>query len=153
FPAAQRGAVLGSAPGAGNLVTNGSFETGTFSGWTTATTGSPFRPWAVNGAGFGGGFGLLTTQPQGGSLAAWHGVCRAGPTEYTMTQDIALAAGQPLSLTWKDRLQWNFFTAGAQPRTYFVEVLNPVTNALLGTLYSLSTGTTPVNVPENTGWL
>src|SRR5262249_58739163 len=53
---AQRGAVLGSIQGSGNLITNGSFETGNFSGWTTTTTGTPFVPWTVSGAGAGGGF-------------------------------------------------------------------------------------------------
>ena len=33
------------------LLVNGSFETGDFEGWTTITTGSPVRPWAVSQAG------------------------------------------------------------------------------------------------------
>lgn len=38
------------------LVQNGSFETGTFAGWTTATTGSPFIDWIVNTAGMAAAF-------------------------------------------------------------------------------------------------
>ena len=35
--------------------------------------GNPFRQWAVAGAGQGGGFGMLQTQPQDGSFVAWNG--------------------------------------------------------------------------------
>jgi hypothetical protein len=149
---AQRGAVLGSIQGGGSLITNGSFETGNFSGWATATTGTPYVAWTVSGAGAGGGFGMQPTAPQDGSFVAWNGFDGAGPMQYTMTQDVALPAGAALSLTWKDRLQWNFQLTGTatQPRTYEVEVLNPGTNAVLATLYSFSTGID--HVIGNTGW-
>ncbi len=150
---AERGAVLGTvAGGNGNLITNGSYETGNFSGWTTATTGSPYVNWTVSGAGAGGNFGLLTTAPQDGTFDAWNGFDGAGPMQYTMTQDVALPSGTALSLTWKDRLQWNFqlTSSATQPRTYEVEVLNPGNNAVLATLYSFSTGT--AHVIGNTGW-
>ena len=35
---------------------NGGFEAGDFTGWTTVTTGTPFRPWSVTGGGSGGGW-------------------------------------------------------------------------------------------------
>jgi PKD domain/RTX calcium-binding nonapeptide repeat (4 copies) len=155
YPAAQRGAVLGSVQGGGgNLIANGSFETGTFSGWTTATTGSPFVAWTVSTAGATSGF-LQPTAPQDGIYDAWNGFDGVGPMEYTMTQDVALPAASGLLLTWKDRLQWDFTLGSglAAARSYFVEVLNPSTNALLATLYSFSTGPETTNPTGNTGWL
>jgi len=150
---ASRGAVLGSVSSvAGAGVVNGSFETGNFTGWTTVTTNTPFVPWTVSPAGVGPGFGMLPTQPQDGTFVAWNGFDGSGPMQYLMFQDLAIPTGTSTAFNWKERIQWNFFTAGAQARTYFVEVLNPVTGGVLATLYSFSTGSTPVNVPQNTGW-
>ena len=43
-----RGAVLGSLAGSRDLLVNGGFETGTFSGWTASTSGgSQLTPWTV----------------------------------------------------------------------------------------------------------
>ena len=112
------------------LLINGSFESGNFTGWTTVTTSSPFRPWAVTGAGQGGGFGMLQTQPQDGSFVAWNGFDGGGPMEFQMYQDVTIAAGSSATLSWMDRVQWNFFSA-TQPRLYDVEIRDPVTNAVL----------------------
>jgi len=157
--AAQRGAVLGtiaaSASSSANLIVNGSFETGNFSGWTTTMTGSPFIPWQVSGAGTGAGFGMQLTAPQDGVLEAWNGFDGAGPMEYRMTQDVALPAAPSLTLSWKDRLQWDFTVAPgfADSRIYFVEILDPATNAVLAIPYSFSTGPETTNSRGNTGWL
>jgi hypothetical protein len=43
----DRAAVLGTLSPS-QLVTNGSFETGSFSGWSAIQTGSPFVPWTVS---------------------------------------------------------------------------------------------------------
>lgn len=136
------------------LLTNGSFETGDFTGWTTVTTGGPFRPWAVSGAGAGGGFGMATTLPQDGSFVAWNGFDGGGPMEFQMYQDVAIPVGTA-ELSWKDRIQWNF-TLGGQatlPRTYNVQVRDPGTNSLLGTVFSFSTGTQSINPTGDTGWM
>src|SRR5262249_27022457 len=83
-PTTARGAIIGSIQGGGtNLVTNGSFEPGNFTGWTTVSTGTPYMPWAVSGAGVGGGYGMLTTAPQDGTYDAWNGFDGAGPMQYT----------------------------------------------------------------------
>lgn len=137
------------------LLVNGSFETGTFAGWTTVTTGTPFQPWAVTGAGQGGGFNMLQTQPQDGTWVAWNGFDGGGPFEFQMFQDVTISAGATATLNWMDRVQWNF-TLGGQatlPRLYTVEIRNPSTNATLQTVYSFSTGTQATNPTGNTNWL
>ncbi len=139
------GQVVASGIQSQELITNGSFETGDFTGWQVATTGSPFVPWQVVGAGQTTitGYGLQPTQPQDGSLVAWNGFDGAGPMQYTMSQDVSLPAGADLTLSWKDRLQWNFLSTSPQARLLEVQVTDPATNAVLATVYAFDTGTTP----------
>jgi hypothetical protein len=136
------------------LLVNGSFETGDFTGWTTVTTGGPFRPWAVTGGGQGGGFGMLQTQPQDGAFVAWNGFDGGGPMEFQMFQDVTIAAGATATLEWMDRVQWNFGFGGPAtiPRLYDVEIRDPGTNALLQNVFSFSTGIQATNPTGNTNW-
>lgn len=140
------------------LIINGSFETGDFSGWNVSTaatggTGSPFQSWSVSPAGAGGfgGFEILPTSPQHGTHDAWNGFDGGGPMEFRMYQDISIPSGTSLSLSWRDRAQWNFCCAQTQPRTYDVQLRDPLTNAELTILYSLSTNTDAGY--HDTGWL
>src|SRR5262249_51233930 len=125
------------------LVNNGSFETGTFQGWTVATTGTPFVNWTVSQAGAGPGFGMAPTSPRDGLFDAWNGFDGAGPMQYTMYQDVIVPAGtaSPV-LSWKDRVQWNFAltNSATQPRIYTVQIVNPGDGSVLATLYNFSTG-------------
>ncbi len=148
--AGQRGAVLGKL-GSSSLVANGSFEAGNFSGWTTVTTGSPFIDWTVSGAGAGAGFDMAPTAPQDGSLDAWNGFDGDGPMQLLMYQDITLPSGS-VSVSWKDRVQWNFALTGTatQPRTYEVEVVDPASGTTLATLTSFSTGI--AHIIGDSGW-
>ncbi len=146
----ERGAVLAAISAPIEQVVNGSFETGDFTGWTVATTGTPFIGWQVTGAGYGAGYSMAGTSPQHGVYDAWNGFDGAGPMQYTMFQDIAVPAGVASLLNWKDRAQWNFFASNPQPRTYQVQVRDPATNAVLGTLYSFSTPA--VYGLGDTGW-
>ncbi len=135
------------------LIVNGSFETGTFIGWTPGITGSPFIPWLITPGGNGAGYSLLPTMPQDGLLDAWNGFDGAGPMSYTLYQDINIprcSASRPI-LTWKDRVQWNFAltSTATAPRTYVVQIRPPTTGAPV-TLYSFSTGT--AHVIGDSGW-
>lgn len=138
---------------ASELVTNGSFETGTFAGWTTNITGTPFIPWLVSPAGAGSGFSLLPTQPQDGLFDAWNGFDGAGMTIFTTYQDIKIPQflAAPAILNWKERLQWNFAltSTATQPRIYAVQ-LRDTNGVILTTLYSFSTGTN--RVIGDSGW-
>ena len=88
------------------LITNGSFETGDFTGWTTIETGLPFQPWQVTGAGFGDGFGMAATSPQDGSFVAWNGFDGDGPMEFEMFQDVVVPTGSTATLSLDFRVQW-----------------------------------------------
>ena len=71
--------------------------------------------------------------------------------QYTMYQDFSLPAGSSPLLSWKDRVQWNFYVPTPQARIYEVRVLDPATNVLLATLRSFTTPATPGL--GDTGWL
>ena len=65
------------------LLTNGGFESGDFTGWVASTastggSGDPLAPWSVSSA--------------EGTLAATNGFDGGGPMEYTLTQTIAIPA-------------------------------------------------------------
>ncbi|HSS20901.1 MAG TPA: Calx-beta domain-containing protein [Pyrinomonadaceae bacterium] len=141
------------------LIVNGSFEEGDFLGWTTSTVsttgggGSPLQPWTVSTRGDGGflGYGITQTLPQHGKYDVWNGFDGAGPMEYRMYQDIAIPTGASLTLSWRDRAQWNFCCRQSQQRTYQVQLRDPATNDILAVLYSFSTGVE--NGYHDTGWL
>jgi hypothetical protein len=139
-----------STHAAASLITNGSFETGDFTGWTVDRTGTPFVDWTVSAAGAGSGF-FPATSPQDGTFDAWNGFDGVGPMEFTMYQDVSVPAGTT-TFTWMERIQWDFALTGTATaaRLYSVEILNPSTSALLSTLYSFSTGI--AHVIGDTGW-
>ena len=148
----DRGGALGFSDPGQQLIVNGSFE-GSFTGWTTQTTGFTYGDWTVATpqAGF---FPLLPIEPQDGNSVALNAFDGFDPMEFRLYQDVAIPAGAAaVSLTWKDRIQWDFTFGGglAQARTYTVEVLDPTTGALLGTVYSFSTGSEATNPTGNTG--
>ena len=136
-----------------STVENGSFETGDFTGWTTATSGTPFVDWTVSAAAAGGSNGLDSTTPQDGTLNAWNGFDGAGPLEFTMYQDVDVPSGGQLS--WQYRAQWNFTLGNTANigRDFIVEVLDPNDDSLLDTLYTFNTGTQATNPTGDTGWL
>ena len=143
---------------AAELVTNGGFETGNFSGWTATNPTSPWRLWTVSGSGQGGGPAdgftpvPVVTSVQQGTFNAWNGVAAGTGQSFTLTQDVALPAGFNIKMSWMDRYQMNFTqfcTSGCGTSTYAVEVLN-TSNVLLQTLYTVTTVT---NTNTNTGWV
>jgi hypothetical protein len=144
-----------SASSQTELIVNGSFETGNFNGWTTTQPTAPFRPWAVTGAGQGGGFpSVHTTQPQSGVFSAWNGFDAGAPVpaQFTLFQDITIPAMTSPQLTWKDRVSWNMrdYAGSTQPRLYQVQIRNPSTGAILQTIYSF---TAAPGTAGDTGWL
>ena len=76
---------LATVPARANLVTNGGFETGDFTGWTL--TGS------------GGGVGIDSTSPHSGTYDAAFALANGGTTS-ALTQSIATTAGQSYSLSF-----------------------------------------------------
>lgn len=135
------------------VVTNGSFETGDFTGWTTAMTGSPifYGPWQVTTAGFGAGFSMAPVDPQDGDYAAWNGFDGAGPMDFVLSQTVTLPSGDA-TLSWRERIQWHFGLVGGvkAARSHTVEIRNPDTDELLATVRAFETETT--NEVHDTGW-
>lgn len=142
--------LMSIAPAAATeLISNGSFESGTFAGWVTDTTGTPFLPWQVSMGGQGGFYGLQATQPQAGQFDAWNCFDGAGPMKFILYWDVKvpLCLGTAAVLRWKDRVQWNFALTGTA-RTYTVQVRDAT--GAPATIYSFSTGT--ARVIGDTGW-
>lgn len=146
---------------AAELIVNGGFETGNFSGWTIVNANSGYQNWQVSTAGNGGdtacGCGITiptTTSPQEGTRDAWNGVTAIANSPYTMTQDVTIPIGFNIRFSWKDRFQMNLSqfcstAASCGTASYFVEILN-TSNTLLQTLYTV---TAPPLTNTNTGWV
>lgn len=148
--------VFVSKANAAELITNGGFETGNFSGWTAVNSANGYINWGVSGANHGGGFNPpVAVTPFQGNFSAWQGVAvfQAGGGTYTLSQDVTLPAAQGALLFWRDRFQSNLTSfCGASPpcgtQTYRVQILN-TSNVVLQTIYTV------VNGPgqnTDTGW-
>ncbi len=144
-----------------DLITNGSFETGNFSGWTATNASSAWRLWTVSGSGAGGddgsGYGPVPTATvvQHGTRVAWNGVTAGDNQSFTLVQQVTIPAGQTASVQWIDRYQLNytqFCGSAANPcgtGHYYVEILN-TSNVVLQTLYNVNTAN---NTNSNTGYV
>jgi hypothetical protein len=143
---------------AAELITNGGFETGNFSGWTAINSAGGWKNWQVSpgvaGGNEGGSFvpvpnATVVTQ---GNFNAWNGVTGNAGSPYLLYQNITIPVGNFVRMTWSDRYQMNytqFCTTTCGTATYAVEILN-TSNILLQTLYIVNT---PTNTNTNTGWV
>lgn len=149
--------ILTNKTRAAELITNGSFETSDFTGWTATNCANPFLTWQVSGAGAGGGFtpGPVATSPVHGTRVAWHGVaCNAGSSS-VIYQQFTIPAATTAQLRWRDRFQddhTTFCGGGGEPAcgsvTYRVDIVN-TSNVVL---QNLQTITAPANSFTDTGW-
>ena len=137
FAASPRPAV------AAELVTNGGFETGNFTGWTvTNVVGNIWFNWTISGPNCAGCASQWTngTSPHSGNFDAWNGWAAGNPVPdaYRLRHDITIPnnPNEYVRLVFWDRLQWDLqtFTTPAQstlPQFRIVNVLNPANNAVL----------------------
>ncbi|MCA9193720.1 MAG: M36 family metallopeptidase [Planctomycetales bacterium] len=149
-----RYAVVGTSVPVGPGILNGGFETGDFSNWDVIAIGNPLAPWTVSTGGNGVGNGLIATSPPSGNFNAWNGFDGAGPMYFEMYQNILLPL-TPVTLTWKDRIQWDFTSAAGvatESRTLDVNLLSSDGETLLDTIYSFDTGREWENPVGDTGW-
>jgi hypothetical protein len=130
------------------LITNGSFETGNFSGWTATNGTGPWYPWQVVTAGFSNGFSVPAS-PAHGNFVAYQGVTGNAGATFTLVQQVTIPVGTA-SLHWQHRYQLDHvnYCSSCGTATYAVEILN-TSNILLETLYVLVTGS---GIIRNTGW-
>lgn len=91
------------------VITNGSFETGDFTGWTVKDLTPPFYPIRVEGAGGTPGFGLFNSAPTDGNFAATHGFDGGGPGIIRISQDITVINGLS-TIEFDYRAGWNLIT-------------------------------------------
>lgn len=151
------------AASAKDLLTNGSFETGNFSGWTTANPAqmdmcAPGRTpsWKVDKSPssrfcFSGGFGCPKTisAAKGGHFAdvTWDGA--GAPTDASLSQTVALPKAKRIKLSWSDNTCWNLEIAPVtKPRVEYVDILKHGT-----VLHSYRIRTLKPHTVGNTGWV
>lgn len=152
---------------ASELITNGGFETGNFTGWTiTNVVSNIWFNWSVTGPNCSFCLNQWTnsTSPHTGNFDAWNGWAAGNPVPdaYRLRQNITVPnnPGEYVRLVWWDRLQWDLksfstSTASTLPQFRIVNVLNPTTNAVLQeldrfTAPAFSQG--PSNLMLGQGW-
>lgn len=142
-------------PAQTQLIVNGGFETGNFSGWTATNAAGGFENWAVtgSGAGFVDSPVPVATQVVQGTANAWNTVAANAGGTYTLVQQVTIPTLNTATLYWWHRYQMNLSTycnsaATCGTATFAVEILN-TSNVLLQTLYTI---TTPSQSNTNTGW-
>jgi hypothetical protein len=131
-----------------NLITNGSFETGDFTGWTPS--GTPNCAWQVvqgsTSGCYSAWFGDTYTAEDGSDFAhvSWDGGAEATPK---LTQTVSIPASTTDTLAWHDWTSWNLCCA-MKPRLEVVQILsgsNVLKNYTINTLAPNSSG--------DTGWI
>jgi hypothetical protein len=107
-----------------NPFDNCGFESGDFSSWVIQDIGDPFVPLAVVNSGVSPGFGLFSSEPTEGTLAAVHGFDGDGPGTIRIAQDVTLPA-EPGMLKFDYRAGWDLLTFGATLDRNFTVNIEP----------------------------
>ncbi len=113
---------LASAAGAATtqLLTNGSFETGAFTGWTVGAT-SGCEPWEVLASPAVPCFANTISAVDGNYFASvsWDGV---SGNDAQLTQVVAIPANSTDTLAWSDNITWVLF--GGQNRVASIDIVS-----------------------------
>ncbi|HRI65455.1 MAG TPA: hypothetical protein PK156_14505 [Polyangium sp.] len=105
------------------MVTNGSFETGDFTGWTVQDLSSPFWPLAVYPSGQQS-WPFFSTTPTDGQYVAATGFDGDGASSgfpISIGQDIAVQ-GTTVMLTFDYRAAWDLTFGATVPRTFGIQI-------------------------------
>nr|MBX2828940.1 HYR domain-containing protein [Flavobacteriaceae bacterium] len=114
-----------------DIIQNGSFETGDFTGWTAIDNPNPFVPWGVYPDNDGGGF-FTPALPTDGALLAGNGF-DGESGEAVIYQDVSIDAGAVSAmLSWDENIDYDLasFCTGCQDRIYEVQVRDLSDNVL-----------------------
>jgi len=104
-----------------DLIINGSFETGDFTGWIASDTANASPVQAVRANGFNLGF--FNTLATDGAKSAAHGFSGANAGSISIAQDLTLPTAGSAALTFAYRAGWNTFGSTATSnRTFRVSV-------------------------------
>lgn len=105
------------------ILTNSSFETGDFTGWSVSDLTAPFYALRVDTAGQSPGFGLFTSAPTDGSFAALHGFDGGGPGTISIAQDITVPnSGAVMEFDWRVGYDMSFGATATQDRLFNVNI-------------------------------
>ncbi|MBN2475222.1 MAG: beta-propeller fold lactonase family protein [Pirellulales bacterium] len=113
-----------------DLIINGGFETGDFSGWQAESNGlGELTRWTVGPA--GGGF-FFDSQPLAGRYSAYNGFDGQSGLHYTLRQEITIPAhAREATLTTNHRITYGEGGSAAELRTFNIEVWDAVEEVLL----------------------
>ena len=104
-----------------DLIINGSFETGDFTGWIASDTANASPVQGVRANGFNLGF--FNTLATAGAKSAAHGFSGANAGSISIAQDLTLPTAGSAALTFAYRAGWNTFGSTATSnRTFRVSV-------------------------------
>ncbi|MCA9241590.1 MAG: hypothetical protein KDA37_15375, partial [Planctomycetales bacterium] len=132
------------------LVVNGGFETGDFTGWTATTNGrQDFTPWTV--AGDGQGF-FGSSAPLSGEFSALNGFVGETGLEYQLYQDVTIPAGVSAVLTTNHRIQYDSLGSTTLIDRDLVITIRDQQNHVLETLYTESILTDSGEPYTDRGW-
>lgn len=147
---------VASASAAKNLIANGSFETGDFSGWTTSST-TGCQGWEVLSSPsstfcFHGKYGCPSSisAAKGSHFAdvTWDG---AGGSDPMLSQTVVLPRDSKVKLSWSDNTCWNLRIAPVtMARVEYVDILNGSGSAIL---HSYTIQTLRPHTKGHTGWV
>ena len=121
------------------LIQNGGFESGDFTGWTATNqgTGSCATDWTVGTSGSATGC-TSVADPFEGDFAAYNSFDGAGPLEYRLSQTVSLPSGiTSAELAWVQSYALSIFS-GASPRTFNVLITDADDATVHGTVSSQS---------------
>ncbi|MCG2420553.1 HYR domain-containing protein, partial [Aequorivita sp. F47161] len=121
-----------------DIVVNGSFETGDFTGWVVDDFTTPYIPYYVGASNDGDTFFPAATPTDGGLLAG-NSFDSAGPDTSLIYQEVSIPAGiTTADLSWDENIDYDLFTfcGGCSDRTYQVQVLD-ATNTVLQVLKTI----------------
>lgn len=122
-----------------NLITNGGFETGDFTGWTTTSNGSGScdTDWNVGSHGSATGCNVVSN-PFAGSYAAYNSFDGDGPQVFRMSQSLLLPTSVlAAELAWTQTYEVIDYSM-TSPRQFLVELRDAANTTALGTIDSQS---------------
>jgi len=117
--------------GDNDIIVNGSFENGDFTGWTVEDFTAPFISYYVGASNTGQGFFPETTPTDGALMAANGFDANSGPDEAVIYQDVTITNNNNI-LTWDENIDYNLadFCTGCSNRIYEVQIRDLSNNVL-----------------------
>jgi hypothetical protein len=134
-----------------NLLTNGSFESSNFNGWTTQDLTQPLRALTVLPQGVTSNFGFFTTAPTHGNYSATHGWDGSPAGLIRLTRNLNLPTNGAY-LAFDYRAAWNLadFGSALYPRVFRV-VFEPIEEGPASASYPILQAN-PSTLVRDTGW-